>query len=117
MQGLPCPACKAAPRGCCRSLINPEYLALGDSYWRPDIISTTWDQSEAGRIPVSGAGYRGPFSGPGFDSMWTDMSEIVRPTRDGIHGREYISTSVDIGSKPLRTGVRRQRRSEERLPC
>jgi hypothetical protein len=32
--------------------------------------------------------------------MWTDMSEIVRPTRDGIHGREYISTSVDIGRKP-----------------
>jgi len=31
--------------------------------------------------------------------MWTDMSEIVRPTRDGIHGREYISTSVDIGRK------------------
>jgi hypothetical protein len=34
--------------------------------------------------------------------MWTDMSEIVRPTRDGIHGREYINTSVDIGSKPMR---------------
>jgi len=31
--------------------------------------------------------------------MWTDMSEIVRPTRDGIHGREYISTSVDLGAK------------------
>jgi hypothetical protein len=30
------------------------------------------------------------------------MSEIVRPTRDGIHGREYISTSVDIGTKPMR---------------
>jgi hypothetical protein len=30
------------------------------------------------------------------------MSEIVRPTRDGIHGREYISTSVDIGAKPMR---------------
>jgi hypothetical protein len=29
------------------------------------------------------------------------MSEIVRPTRDGIHGREFISTAVDIGSKPL----------------
>jgi hypothetical protein len=28
------------------------------------------------------------------------MSEIVRPTRDGIHGREFISTSVDIGPKP-----------------
>jgi hypothetical protein len=34
--------------------------------------------------------------------MWTDMSEIVRPTRDGIHGREYISTTVDIGPKPMR---------------
>jgi hypothetical protein len=30
------------------------------------------------------------------------MSEIVRPTRDGIHGREYISTSVDIGARPMR---------------
>jgi hypothetical protein len=30
------------------------------------------------------------------------MSEIVRPTRDGIHGREYISTAVDIGPKPMR---------------
>jgi hypothetical protein len=28
------------------------------------------------------------------------MSEIVRPTRDGIHGREPISTVVDIGEKP-----------------
>jgi hypothetical protein len=27
------------------------------------------------------------------------MSEIVRPTRDGIHGREYINTSVDLGRK------------------
>lgn len=33
--------------------------------------------------------------------MWTDMSEIVRPTRDGIHGREYISTSINLGRKPL----------------
>jgi hypothetical protein len=29
------------------------------------------------------------------------MSEIVRPTRDGIHGREYISTSIDLGRKPM----------------
>jgi hypothetical protein len=72
---------------------------MGDDYWKPEIISGTWFQAETGKIPVSGAGYRGPFSGPGFDSMWTDMSEIVRPTRDGIHGREYISTAVDLGRK------------------
>ncbi len=27
------------------------------------------------------------------------MSEIVRPTRDGVYGREFISTLVDVGSK------------------
>jgi hypothetical protein len=79
--------------------INPEYQKMGNSYWAPDIIKTTWLQAETAKIPVSGAGYRGPFAGNGFDAMWTDMSEIVRPTRDGIHGREYISTSVDIGRK------------------
>jgi hypothetical protein len=79
--------------------LNPEYDALGDSYWTPDIIARQWYQAETGSIPVSGAGYSGPFSGPGFDDMWTDMSEIVRPTRDGIHGREYINTSVDLGRK------------------
>ncbi len=87
-------------KGLLRLVVNPVYEALGNSYWTPEIIHTTWTQAETAKIPVSGAGYRGPFSGPGFDSMWTDMSEIVRPTRDGIHGREYISTAVDIGRKP-----------------
>jgi glutamate synthase domain-containing protein 2 len=72
----------------------------GDPYWTPEIISQTWFMAEKGKIPISGAGYGGPFAGPGFDAMWLDMSEIVRPTRDGIHGREYISTSVDVGRKP-----------------
>lgn len=87
------------PRGVLSKTINPEFLKMGDAYWKPDIIHSTWFQAETGKIPVSGAGYRGPFSGPGFDAMWTDMSEIVRPTRDGIHGREYISTGIDIGRK------------------
>jgi len=79
---------------------GPDYKALGRGVWTSLRISTIWGESETGRIPVFGAGYRGKFAGPGFDGMWTDMSEIVRPTRDGIHGREYISTSVDIGRKP-----------------
>jgi len=101
-----CRACLSCVQGCTKGIlslaVNPVYLALGDRYWSREMLSTTWGQAETGRIPVSGAGYRGPFCGPGFDSMWTDMSEIVRPTRDGIHGREYINTSVDVGSKPLR---------------
>jgi hypothetical protein len=31
--------------------------------------------------------------------MWTDMSEIVRPTRDGIHGREYINTCFELSRR------------------
>lgn len=80
--------------------VNPEFKAMGDSHWTPNIIANLWMQAQTGKIPVSGAGYPGPFSGPGFDSMWTDMSEIVRPTRDGIHGREYISTAIDLGKTP-----------------
>jgi hypothetical protein len=79
---------------------NPERLELGDSYFTPDEVDTLLYEAATGRVPVKGAGYRGAFGGQGWDGMWTDMSEIVRPTRDGIHGREYISTSIDLGWKP-----------------
>jgi glutamate synthase domain-containing protein 2/ferredoxin len=88
------------PRRALAKRLNPEYQALGDGYYTPDIIDQTWYQAETSRIPVRGGGYRGLFAGRGFDAMWTDMSEIVRPTRDGIHGREYISTAVALGRKP-----------------
>ncbi len=99
-----CMNCLRCVQGCPKELIhksiNPEFMAMGDEYWSPNIIASLWAQSDSGKIPVSGAGYPGPFSGPGFDAIWTDMSEIVRPTRDGIHGREYISTAVDLGKTP-----------------
>lgn len=79
---------------------GPEHTSLGRGIWTSQRIATVWSEAETGKIPVFGAGYRGMFAGPGYDGMWTDMSEIVRPTRDGIHGREFISTSADIGRKP-----------------
>jgi len=98
-----CKGCLTCIQNCTKGLLsrvrNPEYDRLGDEHYSPDTILTTWYQAETGKIPVSGSGYGGPFSGSGFDGMWTDMSEIVRPTRDGIHGREYINTGVDIGRK------------------
>jgi ferredoxin len=101
-----CESCLRCVQDCVKETLmlalNPDYAEMGDDYWTPDIISTTWDQAEKGAVPVSGAGYRGRFVGPGFDSMWTDMSEIVRPTRDGIHGREYINTLVQLSRRPLR---------------
>jgi hypothetical protein len=79
---------------------NPDRARLGDSYFIPDKVDTVLQEAATGQIPVRGAGYRGPFGGEGWDGMWTDMSEIVRPTRDGIHGREFISTAVDLGERP-----------------
>lgn len=75
------------------------YNSLGQGVWAPQRVFTIWNESQTGKIPVFGAGYRGRFTGPGFDGMWTDMSEIVRPTRDGIHGREYISTGMNLGRR------------------
>jgi hypothetical protein len=79
---------------------NPAYQGMGDSYFHFGHVGSVAYEAETGSIPVKGAGYRGKFGGEGWDGMWTDMSEIVRPTRDGIHGREFISTVVEIGEKP-----------------
>lgn len=79
---------------------NPDREALGDDYLGPRLVRTILSEARTGQVPVSGQGYRGRFGGSGWDGMWTDMSEIVRPTRDGIHGREFISTQVDLGSRP-----------------
>jgi ferredoxin len=87
------------PQGALAKSIDKDFANIGGAFWKPDMLISLWKQAEDGSVPVSGAGYRGPFTGTGFDSMWTDMSEIVRPTRDGIHGREYISTAVDLGRK------------------
>jgi len=115
-----CMGCFSCVQDCTKGLlcmsINPEYEKMGNSYWTPDIIKTTWLQAETAKIPVSGAGYRGPFAGKGFDSMWTDMSEIVRPTRDGIHGREYISTTSDIGRKPTFLAFKADKNAEDMPP-
>ena len=81
---------------------SDDYKRLGDKFWTPEMVYTIWNEAATGKIPVKGMGYKGAFGGEGFDGIWTDMSEIVRPTRDGVYGREYISTSVDIGRKPTR---------------
>lgn len=98
-----CMSCFRCIQECTRGIfsraINPDYRNLGDDHWRAELIHRLWYQAHLGKVPVSGAGYRGPFVGAGFDAIWTDMSEIIRPTRDGIHGREYISTSIELSRR------------------
>ena len=102
-----CMRCVQEYPGVCSVDRNPEFYQFADSYWASEGAATTSGspvatvlyEAETGGIPIKGMGYKGPFAGPGWDSIWTDMSEIVRPTRDGVYGREFISTLVDVGSK------------------
>ena len=94
-------------------LPNPARSRLGDSYFTADRVDTICYEASSGKIPVKGAGYRGLFGGDGWDGLWTDMSEIVRPTRDGIHGREFISTVIDIGTKPSCLGFTEEQLNSE----
>jgi len=80
---------------------NPQWRGWGDDYFTPQMVETVLGEAATGAVPVKGQGYRGRFGGTGWDGIWTDMSEIVRPTRDGIHGRETISTVIEVGSKPM----------------
>lgn len=115
-----CNSCFRCVQECTKGIfsraINPEYRIIGDAYWTPDIIHRTWYQAQTGSIPVSGSGYGGPFVGKGFDSMWTDMSEIVRPTRDGIHGREYINTCIELSRRPTRLVFNEEMTLETEVP-
>src|SRR5437879_12397962 len=81
---------------------SEEYKRLGDSFWTPEAVFTIWNEASTGKIPVKGMGYKGEFGGEGFDGIWTDMSEIVSHTRDGVYGREYISTCDADGRQSTR---------------
>lgn len=102
-----CMRCVQEYPNVCKVDRNPEFFEFADSYWVPEDprtassspVSIVSYEAATGKIPVKGMGYKGSFAGKGWDSMWTDMSEIVRPTRDGVYGREYISTIVDFGRK------------------
>jgi hypothetical protein len=94
-----CLRCMVEYPGMVRVERNPARAGFGGMLG-PDETETVLYEARTGRVPVRGAGFRGAFGGSGWDGIWLDMSEIVRPTRDGIHGREYISTTVDLGSAP-----------------
>jgi hypothetical protein len=102
-----CLRCVQENPSICHVERNPEFYKFADSYWTSEEaatvsgspVATLMLEAESGKIPIKGMGYKGLFTGPGWDSIWTDMSEIVRPTRDGVYGREFISTIVDLGRK------------------
>ena len=91
-----CKGCLSCVQNCTENILTrgTRRSARATPTTRPRSRALSWFQSETGRIPVSGSGYGGRFSGQclQFDgSALPNMSEIVRhPWCDGIHGREYI---------------------------
>src|SRR6266536_3142736 len=66
---------------------NPKRARLGDSYLAPEWVETILFEATTGRVPVRGAGYRGPFGGRGWDGMSVDVGEkpaVLRLADDGF---------------------------------
>ncbi len=65
-----CKGCLNCVQNCTKGILtrveNPEYSRLGDEYYTPEIVLSTWFQAETGRIPVSGSGVRRPIQRPRF---------------------------------------------------
>ena len=68
-----------------------------ETYWTADIIFKQWYQAKPGVYP-SRRRIFGPFSGR-VSIRYRRTCRRCRPTRDGIHGREYINTQVSLGRK------------------
>ena len=73
-----CRACFRCVEECPRQALSissdATYASFGQGPYTADVVASLARQADEGRIPVTGAGYRGRFAGDGFDGMWTDMS-------------------------------------------
>ncbi|MEM2969972.1 MAG: glutamate synthase-related protein [Candidatus Bathyarchaeia archaeon] len=71
--GLDCQRCaKECPTNALSVELSPQYLALGDLRWTPDLILSTWEQAETGRVSKR-YGYRIGNSAGGFDKIRFDF--------------------------------------------
>ena len=72
-----CRSCYACVFRCPRQALSmhrcEDYEAQGDETHTPEVIRVTLEQAEAGKIPVSGAGYGGKFAGEGFFGRWEEI--------------------------------------------
>ena len=92
-----CKGCLSCVQDCTKGIltrvVNPEYKRIGDSYYTPAILLATWYQADTGRIPVSGAGYGGPFTGSGFDSSTRGGSFLGKKNSSSSRKRDLYRGS------------------------
>jgi len=76
--------------------LAPQWKALGDFRWTPDLIITTWQQAETGEIPLGNLEYRVGDSGGGFDCFEFALDSSGSAPSQEI---EKISTSICLNRR------------------
>jgi len=98
--GLSCQRCvQECPDKALSVRLNPLYLALGDVRWTADLIMSTWEQAETGRVSKA-YGYRVGDSGGGFDKLRFDFESDDREIYDDDPSRnEDLDTSIVLNKR------------------
>jgi hypothetical protein len=86
-------------------IINPEYKVMGDSYWTPDLLISTWYMAETGEAPGGDIEYKVGDSGGGGDKLrFCYKEKLVRQldtdsfsTRISLNKRQDNRADVEIG--------------------
>ncbi|MFC1868102.1 glutamate synthase-related protein [Thermodesulfobacteriota bacterium] len=65
----PEPCHEACPVSALSLKRNPNFDALGDFRWPPDLLASTWYMAEFGSVPPAGLEYKVGASGGGFDKL------------------------------------------------
>ena len=97
--GFDCKRCvKKCPTGALTVELSPQYLALGDARWTPDLILSTWEQAETGK-PSEKYENRTGNSGGGFDKLRFDFELTEEKTRDKFFNIKSLDTSIALNKR------------------
>jgi len=87
----PEPCHKACPVQALSVKRNPDFDALGDFRWTPDLLVSSWYMAEFGDTPPAGLEYKTGASGGGFDKLRI----IIRGGKSGSEDPE--NDELDVG--------------------
>jgi len=93
------------PRKALKLALNPLAEAMGDYRWTADLIISTWQQAETGKLPAGDIEYEVGDAGGGFDQM-----RFIFHAAGAKIPPEKISTSIELnkrddGRPPVRIEV------------